>query len=85
MEITNKQAIEKLKKYFLKQTPEVVACSLASMLIDINRIYHLSELPPNEREILNIRIQKNVKELHDFLKNNENDSESPLTLIKLNS
>ncbi len=64
--ISNKEVIDRLIEYLLTQDPKIVARSLANAMIDFNRMYHLLDLPLNERNNLLNRIEKNSKEVRRF-------------------
>lgn len=65
----NKEVLDKLQKYFLDQCdPKVVARSLASCMIDFNRLHYYDNLSESQAKNLNYRIYEMVKELHKFIK-----------------
>ena len=68
-EISNKEIIQNLKEYFLKQEPSDIAACLANLLIDINRILNCDQLEEKERICLAARIHAQFASLHDFVKN----------------
>ena len=67
--MNNKEVIDALQEYFLKQDPKDIARFLANMMIDLNRFLSIEELPPDEAESLYFRIRYNVQQLRDFAKN----------------
>jgi hypothetical protein len=79
----NKEAILKLTEYFLLQDRGLIARALANMMIDLNRLDKYESLPPKEAEVLAIRIEKNLDQLRDFLK--EEGENKKMELIELNS
>lgn len=66
---TNKEVSDKLTEYFLTQDPEVVARILAANMIDLNRLYHFELLEDDERENLFRRLDHNIGQLEEFIKN----------------
>lgn len=81
--MNNKEAIYKIKDYLFKQDHADVCYLAASLMIDLNRIYHIDELPNNEREVLKVRLQANVLEIKKFL--GFGDTGEGLKIYKLNS
>ncbi len=69
MEISNKEVIEKLTKYLLKQDFNIVCRLLAGCMIDYNRLYYFEDLPVDERERLMVRIKANSEQLNKFIEN----------------
>lgn len=55
---TNKQVIDELQEYYLKQDPKVIARALANMMIDMNRIHYLELLSSYEKKALNLELNK---------------------------
>lgn len=74
MNLTNKEIIQKLTKYFLKENPEKIARLLANMIIDMNRIVYLDDLPSNEQQSLFERMKANSDELNDFINSTQLES-----------
>ena len=66
---SNKQVISELTEYFMTQDRKNVCKTLASMLIDLNRIVNFRDLPEKERVSLFERTDLNIKQLHEFIKN----------------
>ena len=64
--MTNKELIEKLQAYFLKQDPKVVTRILANMFIDVNRVFHYDSLSDQELISLHSRMALNHNELQTF-------------------
>ncbi len=64
--MTNKELIDKLQAYFLKQDPKVVTRILANMYIDINRVFNVEQLPDQELISLQSRMELNHNELQKF-------------------
>lgn len=69
MIITNKEVIDQLQDYFLKQDPKDVARLLANMMIDMHRVATVCSLPEDEQESLSTRIQINSSTLQEFVEN----------------
>lgn len=65
--MNNKQIIQKLVKYFLENDPEIVAKTLAGLMIDLNRMYTIDKLPEQEKKCLKTRLALNHKELLYFI------------------
>jgi hypothetical protein len=66
----NKKVIDMLEYYFVTQCdPKVVARTLGACMVDINRIKHIKSLSENEKKSLFERIDKNCKQLSDFIQN----------------
>lgn len=66
--ISNKELIEKLTTYFLKQDPEVVCKLLAAAMIDMSRYRNFDKLGDEELRSLLYRTEHNFHELQDFVK-----------------
>jgi hypothetical protein len=47
--ISNREVIARLKRYFLENDPKIIAHLLAALMIDINRMLHPDQMTPNER------------------------------------
>lgn len=69
MKKKNKEIIEELTKYFMKQPQEHTCELLACMIIDLNRIVNSKELEKSELESLKLRIQWNIDQINYFIKN----------------
>jgi hypothetical protein len=69
--MTNKELMEKLVVYYLKQDPEVVAKSLAGCLIDFERVRNYSLLDETEQDCLKARMDHNSRELYKFVSGKE--------------
>lgn len=80
--ISNKDLMTKLQEFYLTQPPEIIALVAASLMIDINRFYHIEHLPEKQLECLFIRTKKNVEELEDFIKNGPSKG---IEIMKMNS
>lgn len=81
-EISNKELIEKLVKYFKEYADfETLARALANQMIDIQRFMNLDKLPTKELQSLWFRSQKNAEMLDDFI---ENGSKIKFHLVNLN-
>lgn len=65
---TNKEVIDALIEYFLKQPPEVIARGLANSMIDIQRLYLFSECTNEEKKSLLYRTDQNIRALKKFVK-----------------
>ncbi len=65
---TNKEVIDALQDYFLKQDPKDIARVLAATLIDINRIRNYESLEYEEQQCLQFRLDHNLEELRKFIK-----------------
>ena len=64
---TNKEIIDALQEYFLKQDPKEIARALANCMLDIHRFVNFDSLPENESSLLITRSVANSKELLDFV------------------
>ena len=82
LSITNKEAIQRLKAYFLSQDPETVAYLASSLLIDIGRFMRWDKLGQEEQASLLARSQANNQNTIRFLR--EGSSEL-LKVFKVNS
>jgi len=65
------EVIEKLQKHFLEQEPKIIARALANVFIDLKRIKKIYELPVKDVEYLVLRMNKNIEQLDEFIKNGE--------------
>lgn len=72
---TNKEVIDNLQRYFLKQDMKVITRALANAMIDYYRIAHRSTLPEDELTRLVYRIKKNADQLQKFVKSGFKDGE----------
>jgi hypothetical protein len=72
----NKNMIEKLQKYFMKQDKSILARLLANQMIDIYRVYIFDSLSSEGRKCLLKRIELNCEALENFVKD---EYEKPLT------
>lgn len=68
---TNKEIIDALQEYYLKQDPDVIARALAALMIDLNRIMCSESLPKDEKNNLIIRMNANRNELLKFINEGE--------------
>ncbi len=66
--ISNKEVIDKLVDYFVKQNPKIVAKLLANYMVDTHRIFYHHLLPIEELEFLRQRCLKNSESLEKFIK-----------------
>jgi len=65
--MTNKEAIEKLVKYFREHSDfETVSRALANHMIDNNRMLNFYKLPKEERDCLKLRMEKNGESFKKF-------------------
>lgn len=76
----NKEIIDSLVSYFIEQDKAILCRVLANMMIDINRIENIDQLPIDEKDRLLIRIRKNSQSLQKFIKQGAN---GPLTCGEL--
>ncbi len=65
---TNKEVIDALQEYFLKQDRKKIARALANCMIDIQRFVNFDSLPEHEASLLITRAVANSKEIIDFVK-----------------
>lgn len=79
---TNKEIILALSEYFMKQPQEHTCKMLACMMIDLNRIVNYKQLEKDELDCLQWRVQWNIDQLNDFIKNGPNGN---LKLETMNS
>lgn len=75
-EITNKEVIDKLQQYFLKQDAKVVARMLANQIIDLNRLWGIESLDKDERLSLTERMGHNLKEFHKLIRSEDGKEET---------
>ena len=73
--MTNKEMIDKLQEYFLKQDPSVVARMTANLLLDIIRFLTIEILTEDQAENLIYRSRYNASQVYHVL-NDENYKES---------
>ncbi len=73
---TNKEVIDDLQAYFLKQDPKDIARTLAGLMIDFQRFVNYENLGKNEQECLLFRMQKNVEELQRFIREGPRDNDT---------
>ena len=78
---TNKEIIDKLVEYYLKQDPRIVARLLANCQIDLNRWINMGNLDLDEKMSLVKRTRLNMEEMFRFL--NEGSNVEQLTLGSL--
>jgi hypothetical protein len=78
----NKEAIDKLKAYFITQDHDIICYSLAALMVDLHRIYYIKDIPDDEKHNLQMRTQINIAEMQRFLKEGP---ESEMKNIKINS
>lgn len=78
---TNKEVIELLQNYYLKQDSKIIARCLANVVIDLHRIQNFEFLPNSEKECLIDRMRLNGEQLEKFLLNPHEDIE--LLLINM--
>lgn len=64
---TNKEVIDKLQDYFMKQDIKLVCRALAGTMIDINRIMNIEYLPQEEYLLLIARLMANNTQLMKFI------------------
>lgn len=84
MEKTNKELINELQDFFLKQDPSIIARILAGMMIDMNRIMSMDTLGKNEKDCLLVRMEANRNELVRFAKEGPRN-EKPLKYFNIES
>ncbi len=65
--ISNKEVMERLQEYFLKQDPAIIARALAGAMIDFNRFYYIDQISDDEEENLFFRLGKNCQGLQEFI------------------
>jgi hypothetical protein len=65
---TNKEVIDSLVEYFLKQPPKIIARGLANAMVDIKRLYMFSECSNEEKKSLLFRTDQNIRALNKFIK-----------------
>ena len=68
---TNKEIIDDLQSYFLKQDPTLIARALAGKMIDLNRLIHIDSLEISEKINLLARLHANCAQLKKFIKNGD--------------
>lgn len=68
---TNKEIIDRLQEYFLTQDAQIVARSLAGLMIDLNRMMIFSSLSNMERVNLMDRMEINRRSLIKFIEMGE--------------
>lgn len=63
----NKEVIDKLQEFYLKQDPKLVARALASCMIDYNRLVNYDKLGKNEKFNFDLRVRSNADTLRKFV------------------
>lgn len=81
-DVSNKDTLEALVRYFLKQPKEELARALAGCIIDFDRLANWDKLSEKEQLCFKTRMQFNTLSLHDFMKNGP---KGDLKVHKLNS
>lgn len=81
-EMGNKEVIQKLKGYFLKQKHEDVAYIAASLILDLCRFSQPDKMTEAEKASLIIRTHANLQETRRFLRQNHSGE---LKITRLNS
>ena len=76
MTISNKEIIEKLTSYLMKQDQKTVCRFLANCFIDYNRLANHYKLPEKEKKNLEFRISYNAQVLRNWVKNGCDQDES---------
>lgn len=76
--MTNKEVIEKLTEYFLKQDHRTVCRTLANYWLDQHRMVNIERLPKDEAERLLIRMKANARTLNMFVE--RGGTEAPLNI-----
>lgn len=66
---SNKELIQELTEYFLTQDPQIVAKTLAAVMIDMNRLINMDSLSIEEKASLIARVHVNNASLSKFAKN----------------
>lgn len=79
MSITNKEIIDKLQAYYLKQDPKEVARVLAALTIDISRFATFNDLDDEAKASLIYRTNLNHNQLVKFIKDGD---EKPMKYTK---
>jgi hypothetical protein len=79
---TNKEVIDKLMDYFLKQDPKIIVRALANFLLDFNRIENWDAIPPDEYIRLVERISLNSKSLREFIEKKEHNGSLKLHFME---
>jgi hypothetical protein len=70
----NKEVINKLREYFLRNDPEKVAHLCANFMIDLNRFLNINNLSQEERVRLIDRTILNMDQLRDFMESGNEDA-----------
>lgn len=81
-DVSNKEVIEALTRYFLKQSKEELAYALSALFVDFNRLANWDKLSEKEQLCFKARMQLNAASLSDFMKNGP---KGDLKVHKLNS
>ena len=71
--MTNKEAIDILQNYFMKQNKEDITRFAANAIIDLGRFMNITELDERQRESLLMRTANNLREAHDLITKPSND------------
>jgi hypothetical protein len=71
--MNNKEVIDILQKYFLKQEHELVTKMLANCIVDLNRFLNFQDLSILEADHLIKRTKNNMKEIVACIKDNTNN------------
>jgi hypothetical protein len=77
---SNKEVINALQEYLVKQDAAVVARTLAALMIDMNRMLNFTSLGKNESENLIARMNANRTQLMKFIQDGPNGK---LTLVNI--
>lgn len=67
MDISNKEAVDKLRKYFAQQGIEKISHLCANLIIDLNRFLALDQLTEKEKIDLLKRSNVNMQGVYKFL------------------
>lgn len=81
---TNKEVINALQEFFLKQDPKDIARALAACMIDFQRMVNFEKLGSEEKACLQARLLVNVEELQRFAKEGPRNDE-PFRCINIES
>lgn len=68
---SNKEVIEKLVEYYLKQDPERVARLCANFAVDLNRFLYIDYLDKDERDEFLLRMTYNVSNIHNLVREDD--------------
>lgn len=82
VKVSYAEALEKLKKYLLKQDPRIVADICANFWLDINRFLYMNRLDKKDFDSLIKRSKKNMELMISLVTTDNISDEDILRIIK---